>query len=178
MKTEKEILDKIKEIEKEYQNVSSYDVEFVYLLKQIEILKWVLGEDNNNKNREIKFRIYDGNNMLYQDKYNFLGSNLLSLDFVKSKVIIKNINDNRDIYFDDKNIFIMQYTGLNDKNGTEIYEGDIVKWKNRENDIFKFAKVFFEDGAFRLYNTYFELNKYENLEVVGNIYENPEICCK
>ena len=27
-------------------------------------------------------------------------------------------------------------------------------------------------------NTYFELNKYENLEVVGNIFENPEICCK
>lgn len=35
-----------------------------------------------------------------------------------------------------------------------------------------------EQGAFRLYNTYFELNKYGNLEVVGNIYENPEICCK
>lgn len=125
--------------------------------------------------RKIKFRVYDGNSMLYQDKYNFLGNNLLSLDFVKSKVIIKNLYDNKDVYFDDKNIFIMQYTGLKDKNRTEIYE---VKWKNRENDVFKYAEVFFEDGAFRLYNTYFELNKYENLEVVGNIYENPEICCK
>lgn len=57
--------------------------------------------------REIKFKVYDGNSMLYQDKYNFLGNNLLSLDFVKSKVIIKNLYDNKDVYFDDKNIFIM-----------------------------------------------------------------------
>ena len=37
---------------------------------------------------------------------------------------------------------------IKDKNRTEIYEGDIVKWKNRENDVFKYAKVFFEDGAY------------------------------
>ena len=108
--------------------------------------------------REIKFRIWDKKNSVWLKRFNL---NLL------------------DLYIEDLSIVeINQYTGLKDKNRTEIYEGDIVKWKNREKDIFKYAKVFFEDGAFRLYNTYFELNKYENLEVVGNIYENPEICCK
>ena len=46
---------------------------------------------------------------------------------------------------------------------------------NDDEDNLKYAKVFFEDGAFRLYNTYFELNNYKNLEVVGNIYENTEL---
>ena len=100
------------------------------------------------------------------------------LFLISNFLFSQEIYQNKDVYFDDKNIFIMQYTRVKDKNRTEIYEGGIVKWKNRENDVFKYAKVFFEDGAFRLYNTYFELNKYENLEVVGNIYENPEICCK
>ena len=106
--------------------------------------------------REIKFRIWDKKSGMWLKCFNV---NLLNIG-------------------DLSNVEIMQYTGVKDKNRTEIYEGDIVKWRNRENDVFKYAKVFFEDGAFRLYNTYFELNKYGNLEVVGNIYENPEICCK
>lgn len=48
MKTEQEIIDKIKELEEEYQYMTPYDVEYSYLLQQIEILKWALGEDNNN----------------------------------------------------------------------------------------------------------------------------------
>ena len=49
MKTEQEIKNKIKELEEEYQYMIPYDVEFVYLPEQIKILKWVLGEDNNNE---------------------------------------------------------------------------------------------------------------------------------
>ena len=49
MKTEQEIKNKIKELEEEYQYMIPYDVEFVYLPEQIKILKWMLGEDNNNE---------------------------------------------------------------------------------------------------------------------------------
>ena len=45
MKTEQEIKNKIKELEKEYQYMTPYDVEYSYLLQQIEILKWVLGSE-------------------------------------------------------------------------------------------------------------------------------------
>ena len=44
MKTEQEIKNKIKELEEEYQYMTPYEVEYIYLPKQIEILKWVLDE--------------------------------------------------------------------------------------------------------------------------------------
>ena len=71
-------------------------------------------------------------------------------------------------------MILMQYTGLNDKSGKEIYEGDIVKYKNM------LGKIIFLQGAFQLSDFYEEeewilgyIN--EELEVIGNIYDNPEL---
>jgi len=69
----------------------------------------------------------------------------------------------------------MQYTGLKDKNGKEIYEGDIVKIEGFINHV-----VGFEDGAFRWMNVGPYLPIAERIserecEVIGNIYENPEL---
>jgi len=69
---------------------------------------------------------------------------------------------------------IMQYTGLKDKNGKDIYEGDILN-HNYEN--YK-GKVWFSDGCFFTgcegfgSQTINELDT-EWVEVIGNIYENP-----
>lgn len=74
---------------------------------------------------------------------------------------------------------IMQYTGLKDKNGIEIFEGDIIDKK------FKWI-VAFEDCAFYAKNEYSrayllpEIIRNRRIagspiEVVGNIYENPEL---
>lgn len=81
-----------------------------------------------------------------------------------------------------------QYTGLTDKNGKKIFEGDIVKTKKygkiighsnvRDFDIFV---VIYEPAMFRLENTHRAFNlvgkcgKGIDYEVIGNIHDNPEL---
>ncbi len=73
---------------------------------------------------------------------------------------------------------IGQYTGLHDKNGKEIYEGDIVKIKYRDEDI---GKVIYEHNGFSIDVTNMNKNygrvSFVNnfMEVIGNIYDNPEL---
>lgn len=80
---------------------------------------------------------------------------------------------------------IMQYTGLKDKNGKEIYEGDIIKlddpnWGyggmyDKEHDGYLYREVAFEDGCFCFKNGSELYNVNGQSEVIGNIYENPEL---
>lgn len=66
---------------------------------------------------------------------------------------------------------LMQYTGLKDKNGKEIYEGDIYKYDVGDGEP--------EIGVFEsIHDFYFsELRRYrvEQGEIIGNIYENPNL---
>ena len=83
---------------------------------------------------------------------------------------------------------LMQYTGLKDKNGKEIYEGDILN--NQENKIIPWPRIVEWDSeifhGFVLRDnalgnkTKFpvhmsEVNWFSQCEVIGNIYENPEL---
>jgi uncharacterized phage protein (TIGR01671 family) len=128
--------------------------------------------------REIKFRVWD--NVDY-----------MSSPFTLSDIVCKRIEFA-------SSCPIMQYTGIKDKNNTGIYEGDILKvhvghQKNQET-VFE---VFFDTGAFQMRSPHyagrtafitFATNCFENipefidvddiqlyLEVIGNIYQNPEL---
>jgi YopX protein len=77
----------------------------------------------------------------------------------------------------------MQFTGLLDKNGKEIYEGDVVKFINTEGKIFikevrfneESLSYCFGDMEYRVIDESAYFTKSKHLEVIGNIYDNPEL---
>lgn len=84
------------------------------------------------------------------------------------------------------NFILMQYTGLKDKNGKEIYEGDVLQGVS--NNPFSLGhvnnyQVMWGVDSWHIKGTHFsiqELKNYcnNNIEIIGNIYENPEILNK
>lgn len=113
-----------------------------------------------------KFRIWDDDN----ECFDYLDFN----DLEKAKHTIDSYNEYFwSGYFKENPRYLMQSTGLKDKNGKLIYEGDIVNIYDRFID-----KIIFHKGCFCVskgsYNqaTYW---KDDTMEVIGNIYENKEL---
>ena len=67
----------------------------------------------------------------------------------------------------------MQFTGIHDKNGKEIYEGDILE-NQKERSV-----VYFEDGCFyvKFKDCRYRIGGFDRnyIRVIGNIHENPEL---
>ena len=114
--------------------------------------------------REIKFRAWDK----HKDEFH-------NWDKVSEDKFYRYTNNLRYV--------LQQYTGLKDKNGKEIYEGDILE--NIPNRDVQFIVGFGENGennnfgfnliSIKLNNVYSFDTSIKKMEVIGNIYENPEL---
>jgi uncharacterized phage protein (TIGR01671 family) len=142
--------------------------------------------------REIKFRVWikEESKMIYLDdknndvEINFL-SNLTSNHETYWEVNTKvsdHLHAHMTQYFDSRNDenVLMQYTGLKDRNGKEIYEGDILNMTYHGSvSIVKpeiKGVVIFERCSFIIEENGISLGKIgRSLEVIGNIYMNPEL---
>lgn len=134
-----------------------------------------------------KFRVWDliDNRMRYDIgviEFNGINKNVsaLSFDFALDDTGYGEVDNSHSEYYDANCFELMQSTGLKDKNGTEIYEGDIVKY-NREISwsVEKFPYVV-KNGmeGFVLEYGFIQHSLFKNIDyvsVIGNIYENTEL---
>ena len=134
--------------------------------------------------REIKFRVLIDREMYYQDKYEAYGDNLSSIDICKETITITSFYNYEDVYrFENEEVKLMQYTGVKDKNGKEIYEGDIVLIKLDETSTWHKTVVGFKKGAFIANLIDKEDYVYifhhgftdDDFEIIGNVYENKNL---
>ena len=125
--------------------------------------------------RDIKFRAFLKSNQLMYD--------VLTLDIIDNKVLINNEEKQLRGYVKYQDVELMQYTGLKDKNGKEIYEGDIVEaWSEGKKAIGKVKQRI--DGLWLMYPAWqsgkswgLMPNEERNttVKIIGNIYENKEL---
>ena len=122
--------------------------------------------------REIKFRAWlkEDKKMVNVEAMDFTDK---SIQYLKRSEIINAYILRRE-GFDD--VELMQYTGLKDKNGKEIYEGDIYHVGDKN---IRYSVIWFDSGfeGKQLRSTsYIGLKSWaKDNEILGNIYENPEL---
>ncbi|MEG2246444.1 MAG: YopX family protein [Peptostreptococcaceae bacterium] len=151
----------------------------------------------------IKFRVYSKSHKLMLD--NEMLKNAANGMFTATRVKLLEMGEikaatqmKRGIYLpiEDKDLTFMQYTGIEDENGNEIYEGDIVTFENHKFTIvfeagsFMFARVNIDTDMYELFEDCWNDDAYPlsqfwwnhemdtslyGVDVIGNIYENPAI---
>ena len=104
--------------------------------------------------KEIKFRYWDG----------------------KSIYVDETLAPGVEIFVEPEVLSIMQYTGLKDKNGEEIYEGDIIKAPAGTFKVVWRGCGFWIDNLYKEYDGgYLGGDDGRHMEVIGNIHQNPEL---
>ncbi len=120
--------------------------------------------------REIKFRVWHKEKKIIRE--------VCEVSFAGGYVILEGFGSFGAIEAPIRDVELIQYTGVNDKNGKEIYTGFFVRWGLRVYEIC-FDCGFYMRDLSRINPDYPITKEFkkasDEFEVIGNIYENPEI---
>ncbi len=138
--------------------------------------------------REIKFRTWDGEEMYYETNYvSEVGCDGYFMGVIDSKAAIQELckDDSNYELFTLMDWELMQFTGLKDKKGNKIFEGDILEHITDKNTTIKKVVYDAQHGAFilkcdkyfqELRATYGDGDMYaDTYIVIGNIHEHPDL---
>jgi uncharacterized phage protein (TIGR01671 family) len=144
--------------------------------------------EGGSKMREIKFRAWDEKREIMYKDFNFIKSGDEGNDWIIPIVIeegwTEKIKHIETMPHCRQQIKIMQFTGLKDKNGKEVYEEDVVLCSgigNNADEKYNTEIVFCEEKAAFMLDagcelfSFTEISELCEIEVIGNIYESPEL---
>lgn len=133
--------------------------------KDINKLEYEVNIEEKSERDEIKFRAWDKVDLKLRE--------VVGISFYHGAISTK-LNDEEYLQDNSDRFDLMQYTGLTDKNGVEIYEGDIIT----SEDNFNKGKLVYRYGCFQIK---YGREKYKLLintaypEVIGNIYQHKDL---
>ena len=136
--------------------------------------------------RELKFRAWDNysKSFVEDDEYLIgLDGKFYKMDFYSG---IENYEDGNLIFNELDNITLSQFTGLKDKNGKEIFEGDLLQYDGYNFKLINKEKIYqvrYDDNLAQYYaynlensfDTFLVVRAWKESKIIGNIYQNPEL---